>query len=92
MWKDAPLSVGGEKNKRCRGGGVIQKKKNWETGGDGEAARALLQRRQCRQHHAVTNRVVLHVYMYTSHSASDAACTCKHVHVVAAACTVRNAK
>lgn len=58
-------------------------------GDGGEAVRALLQR---RQHRAVTNCVVLHVYtytLYTSHhciAASDAArCTCKHVHVVAAA-------
>lgn len=43
------------------GGGVVRnKKKSRETEGDGEGARALL---QCRQHRAVTNRVVLHVYM-----------------------------
>jgi len=59
-----------------------KRKKSRETEGDGEAARTLLQR---RQHRVVTNRVVLHVYMYTLHPAPDAACTCKHIHVVTAA-------
>lgn len=54
-------SIERRKNKRFRAAGLFGiKKKSRETEGDGGGARALL---QCRQHRAVTNRVVLHVYM-----------------------------
>lgn len=52
-------------NKRCRGAGLFGIKRRDVEGDGGEAVRALLQR---RQHRAVTNCVVLHVYIRTHYT------------------------